>query len=102
MKKLHYFKKIKLGYLFLKTHFSKITLIVISILVITITGLDINAQPAIQGYVFDNVKREPITGVSIKIINEDTKVEVITRTNEKGYFYKALPPGYYLIQFTAS
>lgn len=104
MKKLYHFKKINPGCLLLKTLFFKATLVVVSVWISAFACLSIYGQDAVtgafQGTVIDKFTEKPIAGVSVKVINEDTKVEYKSFTDKNGNFFQGLlSPGLYTIQF---
>lgn len=107
MKKLYHFKKINSGCLLLKKYFSEITLILISLLVLNIAALNINAQDAVtgafQGKVVDKSTSKPISGAIVTIRNETHGFEYSLLTDKDGEFYQSLlPPGLYTIQIAAA
>lgn len=58
---------------------------------------------AVEGTVVDKLTRTPIQGADVSLINEESGIKLIKRTNENGRFRQGLlPPGDYRIQISAS
>lgn len=90
---------------FIKLRQSVIVFAILGML-LTVFSFETNAQDSVSGsfvgQVVDSKNNYPIEGVSIRIRNEDTGVELTTQTDKDGRFKRvALMPGLYTIQFSA-
>ncbi len=75
------------------------------VILLTISNHQINAQDtvtgAFEGRVVNQQTGKPLKAVSVRIINEITKVNYKVLTDEKGRFYQGLlTPGIYIIQMS--
>ncbi len=77
---------------------SKFPAIVLTLILITLTGLPAMAQNRIIKGKVTNDKGEPVVGAEIKIQGTDVRREYATKTDKKGeYFYMGIPYGQYRV-----